>query len=88
MAFGVTRDVVHHARVLEAIGPSEGNGTKYPLLRYSIFSKVNIRPRRRWGIELPLPTLLSDTMHSSISFRKSTPPQNRQLNLLISNSKQ
>ena len=30
---------------------------------------------------------LSDTMHSLISFRKSTPPQNRQLKILINNSK-
>ena len=33
-----------------------------------------------------LPTL-SDTMYLLISFRKSTPPQNRQLNILIGNSK-
>ena len=33
-------------------------------------------------------TTLSDTMYLLISFRKSTPPQNRQLNILISNSKQ
>ena len=29
---------------------------------------------------------LSDTMYLSISFRKSTPPQNRQLHILIRNS--
>jgi len=32
--------------------------------------------------------VLSDTMYSLISFRKSTPPHNRQLDILISNSKQ
>jgi hypothetical protein len=32
--------------------------------------------------------VLSDTMYSLISFRKSTPLQIRQLNVLISNSKQ
>ena len=32
--------------------------------------------------------VLFDTMYSSISVRKSTTPQNRQLNILISNSKQ
>ena len=31
--------------------------------------------------------ILSDTMYLLISFRKSTPPQHRQLNILISNSK-
>ena len=31
---------------------------------------------------------LSDTIHLLISFRKATPPQNRQLNILISNAKQ
>ena len=30
--------------------------------------------------------ILSDTMYSSISSRESTPPQNHQLNILISNS--
>ena len=30
----------------------------------------------------------SDTMYSWISFREATPPQNRQLNILISNSHQ
>ena len=35
-----------------------------------------------------LKVLLSHTMYSLISFRKSTPPQNRQFNLSISNSKQ
>ena len=32
--------------------------------------------------------LLSDKMYSIIGFRKSTSPQNRQLNILISNSEQ
>ena len=32
--------------------------------------------------------LLSDTMYSIISLKKSTPPQNGQLNVLIINSKQ
>jgi hypothetical protein len=40
------------------------------------------------GYEPPLETFLSDTMYLSIVFRNSTPPQNRQLNILISNSKQ
>ena len=31
---------------------------------------------------------LSDTMYLIISCKKSTPPQNRQLNMFISNSKQ
>ena len=31
---------------------------------------------------------LSDTMYSVISFKKSSPPQNRRLNILICNSKQ
>jgi len=31
---------------------------------------------------------LSDTIYLLISFRKSTPPQNRQLNILIRHSKQ
>ena len=31
---------------------------------------------------------LSHTLYLLIAFRKSTPPQNRQLNILISNSKQ
>ena len=31
---------------------------------------------------------LSDTMHLSFSFRKATPPQNRQLDILISNGNQ
>ena len=31
---------------------------------------------------------VSDTLYSSISFRKSIPPQNRQLNVPISDSKQ
>ena len=29
-----------------------------------------------------------DTLYSLISFRKSTPPQNRQLNMVLTNSKQ
>ena len=33
-------------------------------------------------------TFLFDTMYSLIFFRKSTPPQNRQLHILITNSKQ
>ena len=37
--------------------------------------------------QVPLPNL-SDTMYLSMSFRKSTPPENRQLNVSISNSKQ
>ena len=32
--------------------------------------------------------VLEQIMYLSISFRKSTPPQNRQLNILISNRKQ
>ena len=34
------------------------------------------------------PPSLSDTMYLFISFRKSPPPQNRQLDILISNSQQ
>ena len=33
-------------------------------------------------------SILSDTVYLSISFRKSTPPQNRELNILIGQSKQ
>ena len=33
-------------------------------------------------------TCLSDTMHLSISFRKLTPPQNRHIDVWISNSEQ
>ena len=42
------------------------------------------------GGEVAVPTVagLSDTMYLLISFRKSTSPQNRQLNILISTSKQ
>jgi len=46
-----------------------------------------------WAL-VPMGTLgkllafLSDTMYLLISFRMSTPPQNRQLNILIGNSKQ
>ena len=39
-----------------------------------------VRPSRS------LPTPLSDTIYLLISFRKSNPPQNRQLKILISNS--
>ena len=42
---------------------------------------------RSWG-EWSGKTHLSDTMYSSISLTMSTPPPNRQLNILISNSKQ
>ena len=34
------------------------------------------------------PSILSDTMHLLISFRKQTHPQNRQLNILIGNREQ
>ena len=40
-------------------------------------------PRR----SLPSP-LSSDTMYWLISFRESTPPQNRQVNIVVSNNKQ
>ena len=36
----------------------------------------------------PTPVPLSDTMYLLIDFRKSTPPQNRQLDISISNSEQ
>jgi len=39
------------------------------------------------GPGLFLCTTLSDTMYSLISLRKSTPPQNRQLDILIHNRK-
>ena len=38
-------------------------------------------------MEIQVPTI-SHRMYSIISFRKSTPPQNRQLSILISNSGQ
>ena len=41
---------------------------------------------RRWRCALP--PLLFDRMYLVISFRKSTRPQNRQLKILIGNSKQ
>ena len=37
---------------------------------------------------LELPFHVPDTVYSLISFRKSTAPQNRQLDVLISNSQQ
>ena len=36
----------------------------------------------------PRHVVLSDTMHLLIRFKKSTPPQNRQLNILIRDSRQ
>ena len=39
-------------------------------------------------VSTPSTTMLSDTMYASISFRKPTPPRNRQPNDSISNSKQ
>ena len=43
-----------------------------------------VYPHRRGAT----PLNLSDAMHLLIGFRKSTAPQNRQLNILISNSEQ
>ena len=43
------------------------------------------RDRLSSSVQAPL---LSDTIYLLICFRKSTPPQNRRLNLLIGNSKQ
>jgi hypothetical protein len=40
------------------------------------------------GAGTPSKASSSDTMYSSISFRKSTPPQYRQLNILIGHSEQ
>ena len=47
-----------------------------------------IPPRRALGgFTRRIRTLLSHTMHRADGLRKSTPPQNRQLNFSISNSK-
>ena len=51
-----------------------------------VFQIAESRPRS--GIWAHGSGILSGTMYLSISFIKSTPPQNRQLDIMISNSKQ
>ena len=60
------------------------------LYRVSTFKLAMARreSRARPSAERSRGMSLSDTMYLSIRFTKPTPPQNRQLNILISNSKQ
>ena len=57
----------------------------WPAERYGEPQRVALLVLGRWGLvpaRLPLPWIsLSDTMYLLITFRKSTPPQNRQFNI-------
>ena len=50
--------------------------------------RVQVHYRRRLQSQRAISFSLFDTMYSSISLRKSIPPQIRQLNILVSDSKQ
>jgi len=52
---------------------------------HSSLVRVSVKVNRKWA-KVPFAPILSHIMYLSISFRKSTPPPNRRLNILISNS--
>ena len=69
----------------ESVPNTRGNA---PKMYVCFFGTRAFRLNRFPSSPYPGGTTLYDTLCLSISFRKSTPPQNRQLEFLISNSKQ
>jgi len=72
-----------HQRCHGSLFATRLSGNRKRISRYQ-----NLPSGRESSIGVSGATILSDTMYLLISFRKSTPPQNRQLNIFISNSKQ
>ena len=70
--------------VEDAAGP--GGAEAKPERRSTVPAAVQLG-RLQASVPSVLVAMLSDTKYSLISFRKSTPAQNRQLNILISSSK-